>query len=71
MQKMHPGKHLFEQKKPGWRSEVHPVVSRRKPGFALSDVAPRRSSRFLPAASPSAGQHFLHHCQNLERNEDV
>lgn len=70
MQK-HSGKHPFEQKKPGWWSEVHSVVSRRKPGFSLSDVVPRRSSHFLPAASPSAGQHSVHHCQNLERNEEV
>ena len=56
------------QRKPGrWHFEDCSVVSRGRPGSASTQTAPRRGTRFLPGAWPSAVRLFGSHLQSLER----
>lgn len=67
-----PGQHSLGQsdgeRKPGrWHFEDHSVASRGRPGSAPTGTAPRRSTRFLPGAWPSAVRRFGSQLQSLER----
>lgn len=67
-----PGQCSSEQsdgeRKPGrWHFADRSVVSRGRQGSAPTGTAPRKSTRFLPGAWPSAVQHFGSHLQSLER----
>lgn len=56
------------EKKPGrWHFADRSVVSQGRQGLAPTGTAPRKSTRFLPGAWPSAVRHFGSHLQSLER----